>query len=373
MSTFSLPPPSSSSSTPRPIHVPSPLCLLCSSSILPSTSSSSSSSPRPILTSCCQRTICVSCQINKRIARWDPCLACEGGWKTAGRKSERGKERECEFVLGDDDDDDEEEDEEDEGNDEIEIEQKEKDDKDPLTQTNSTSSAPTDPKPSPCSSSSSSVHHLLLPSDTLLGLSLRYSLDPHHICTLNNLPFSTIHTTPHLLHTRTYLLLLPSPPPPLPASVQAQRDHDRALARFARVTKEQDPLIRKAYVELAEEGLLDREEAAGEGGYEEGEKEKKGGKGVAGERTTEGRAVGRFFEDAEWERENSSGGGGRLRGFPVAAGNSGSGWRSAGSSAVGSVDRKGAGTGGGGGNWWSGWGGKSGGKEVKREVVGKVG
>lgn len=302
-------------------------------------------------------------------------MACEGGWKTAEKGGiGNGKERESEFVLGDDE---EEEDEEVSQIDEIGTKERMEEGSDepsPPDYSSATKEAsenelnnPASPSPPP-STSSSLHHHLLLPSDTLLGLSLRYGLDPHHLCTLNNLPFSTIHTTPHLLHTRRYLLLLPSPPPPLPASVQTQLAHERALARFAMVTKETDPLVRGAYVGLAEEGHFDREEEE-EGGYEGGEKKSGAGVGAAGagRETTEGRAVGRFFEDAEWEREN--GGGGRLRGFPVASpSGSGSSWRSAGSSNQ--SDR-----GGGGGSWWSGWGSKlgggGGGKEEKREV--KVG
>lgn len=299
-------------------------------------------------------------------------MACEGGWKTAEKRGRgNGKARESEFVLGDDDDEEEEGEEsqiEEIGRKETTEEGLDEypppDYNSTTKETNETDLSTSPPPPPP--PSSSLHHHLLTPGDTLLGLSLRYGLDPHHLCTLNNLPFSTIHTTPHLLHTRRYLLLLPSTPPPLPASVQTQLAHERALARFAMVTKETDPFVRGAYIGLAEAGHFDdhrEEEEGGEAGYEE---KKTSGKGVGAggvSETPEGRAVGRFFEDAEWEREN--GGGGRLRGFPVASSSSAggsSGWKSAGSSRQ-SVEASGS------GSWWSGWGSKlGGGKEEKREV-----
>lgn len=168
----------------------------------------------------------------------------------------------------------------------------------------------------------------------------RFIVQPHALCALNSLPQSTIHTTPHLLHTRVYLLLLPSPPPPLPASVQTQLAHERALARFGAVTKEADPGIRAAYVALAELGPSSPPADAAE--YE-GEKEKKSAStvGSAGE-TVEAKAVGRYFEDAEWDKTNLARG---PMGFPVA---SGSGWKSAG----GPIQSAQTGT----PSWWSRWG-----------------
>lgn len=163
---------------------------------------------------------------------------------------------------------------------------------------------------------------------------------PHALCALNSLPQSTIHTTPHLLHTRVYLLLLPSPPPPLPASVQNHLRHERAIARFARVTKEDDAVVR-AYVGLAESGDLSLPADAAE--YE-GDKEKMSTtKPSPVDDSTEARAVGRYFADAEWERANPPGV--RPMGFPVA---SGSGWKSAGGST--NAPRSSP------SSWWSGWG-----------------
>lgn len=47
----------------------------------------------------------------------------------------------------------------------------------------------------------------LRPSDTLTSLSLRFKVNASTLCKLNDLPLSTATTTPHLVHTRQYLLI----------------------------------------------------------------------------------------------------------------------------------------------------------------------
>ncbi|CED84677.1 Uncharacterized conserved protein [Phaffia rhodozyma] len=193
------------------------------------------------------------------------------------------------------------------------------------------------------------IRHIIQKGDTLIGISLKYCVDPHHLCTLNKLPPSTIHTTPHLLQTRSYLLLLPSPPPSLPASTLSQLAHERALARFAKITKEEDPLVRRAYVGVAE---IDHEFGLQSESYEgEAEKSKVGAAGRKEEQeTVEGRAVGRFFEDLEWEGEQRQDNGQGPRGFPVQSGSSsGVRWKAAGPErATSSSDSK--------KSWWKNWG-----------------
>jgi hypothetical protein len=135
-------------------------------------------------------------------------------------------------------------------------------------------------------------------------------------------------------------MLLPSPPPPLPASVQTQLAHERALARFATVTKEADAGVRGAYVALAE---LEQSAPPMDAVEYEGEKAKSSGvkTGSAGD-TIEGRAVAKFYADEEFAKSNP---GARPMGFPVA---SGSGWKSAG----GSTETSKVGT----SSWWPSWG-----------------
>lgn len=47
----------------------------------------------------------------------------------------------------------------------------------------------------------------LRPNDTLMSLSLRFRINAAALCKLNDLPSSTITTTPHLIHTRQFLLI----------------------------------------------------------------------------------------------------------------------------------------------------------------------
>lgn len=47
----------------------------------------------------------------------------------------------------------------------------------------------------------------LRPNDTLMSLSLRFRITASHLCKLNDLPPSTLTSTPHLIHTRRFLLI----------------------------------------------------------------------------------------------------------------------------------------------------------------------
>lgn len=328
-----------------PTYTPPPLCLLCSSSILPSPSTSAQK------TRCCSRFICKLCTDTKgRIARWDPCLHCEGGWGTTRTTSTLPSDNvDSHFTLGDEDEENE------DGKGELTAETE-----DAPTQPQIEALCEDDPK-----ELGQLTRHIIQKGETLIGISLKYGIDaslviislvsprnayritfnsyqPHQLCLLNKLPPSTIHTTPHLLHTRTYLLLLPSPPPPLPASTRIQLAHERALARFAKITKEEDPLVRSAYVGIAE---IDKEFGISSGLDDHPEQEKKKADVETGEQATvEGRAVGRFFEDEEWEARRQEG----VRGFPVGGGK----WKAAGAQT--SSERKvvqGPGQ-----SWWSSWG-----------------
>ncbi|KAF9025496.1 hypothetical protein BDZ89DRAFT_902920, partial [Hymenopellis radicata] len=96
-------------------------------------------------------------------------------------------------------------------------------------------------------------------TDTLQGLALRFGVDGRELCKLNNLPFSTLSITPHLLHTRDCILL------PLSAKTastdlnhptpdeQRRREARRAEKRLQVVTKEADWRVARAYVALADD------------------------------------------------------------------------------------------------------------------------
>ncbi|UZJ52522.1 hypothetical protein CBS101457_001842 [Exobasidium rhododendri] len=47
----------------------------------------------------------------------------------------------------------------------------------------------------------------LRPNDTLMSLCLRFRINAATLCKLNDLPLSTANTTPHLVHTRQFLLI----------------------------------------------------------------------------------------------------------------------------------------------------------------------
>ncbi|CAL1716447.1 unnamed protein product [Somion occarium] len=259
------------------------LCLACSSSLPPRKSTNDTTFHTP----CCGRPICSRCLVsNPRLARYDPCLRCLGGVGVVKARSKAQGSRvtsyDCEesrgdisprnidggvhdedvFVLGHDNDDEEQEDADEEyipG----------------VTQSADTSlvlppmlaecehrasvASPTqttmdnnedeekaETKDTNVSSHSDPLKYYIRPGDTLLGISFKLGIDRRLLCRLNNLPPSTLHTTPHILHTRTYLTLPPSTKvPPLSENDaivdeqrRAQREREVAEKRFQALTKE---------------------------------------------------------------------------------------------------------------------------------------
>ncbi|EJU04790.1 hypothetical protein DACRYDRAFT_114113 [Dacryopinax primogenitus] len=326
------------------------LCSTCSSSLPPSPHIQQQLHITPY----CSRPICSTCLVrNPRLRTYDPCLGCLGG---VGAVSGRGRREEEVWVLGgSDDDEEEEEEEEEEGEEEEKDSQSEKDrqsegkdnDRKPqeqdLPKANDTPNPqralpPKDtPTPEPANPDTHASteplqpqRHLILPTDTLLGLAIKYRVDGHALCRLNNLPPSTLRTTPHLLHTRTHLLLPPtiSPLSPLshahphpllsPSSSSAldtpERKRERAVKRFQLVTKEVDLDIARAYVGLEEDS--DGRSLASSFGEREGKgKGSADAGGRAGREGREARAVERYVDDTLWEREER-GQGRALRGAP---------------------------------------------------------
>jgi hypothetical protein len=123
------------------------------------------------------------------------------------------------------------------------------------------------------------------------------------ICKLNILPFTTLSTTPHILHTRTFILLPPAgkPSPSPPADIEereAQRRRERAAKKFQFVTKEVDWEIAKTYVALAEDTEVNND-------Y--GLKRKEAGHALASKDTT-GEAIDSYLDDLEWENNQVSAG-----------------------------------------------------------------
>ena len=112
------------------------------------------------------------------------------------------------------------------------------------------------------------------------------------LCRLNNLPPSTMTTTPHLLHTRSSIIL----PPSAVTAGEPRDDHEnasrrareRAEKKLQMLTKEVDWRVAKAYVALAD----DAEEVRS---YEL--KCKEGNERV----DLEMMAINKYLEDDEWE------------------------------------------------------------------------
>ena len=130
------------------------------------------------------------------------------------------------------------------------------------------------------------------------------------ICKLNNLPASILRTTPHLLHTRTFLFLPPSakPHPSLTlsaADAQTREDklvRERAEKKLQTLTKEVDWRVAKAYVALADD-VEEREVV----GYKR--KEMFGRKkGAGSSEPLDELAIERYLEDEEWEAEERKAG-----------------------------------------------------------------
>ncbi|KAH7884530.1 hypothetical protein F5I97DRAFT_1812853 [Phlebopus sp. FC_14] len=290
------------------------LCLACSSSLPPKVSDI-------FLTPCCVRPICPAClSSNPRLGRYNPCLSCLGGIEVIRASSSRnsdaqnmnidGAVRDVDtFVLGDDDDGE---------LDGLEAPLSIGDNSlsmaDPPPSYTSTPTH-TMPKLTSVSSEDATLDHnarkengsidapplyYIKPGDTLRGIALRLGVNEHELCRLNNLPASTLSTTPHLLHTRTSLKLPLSACPQsnsTPASgdreSEARRVRKRAEKQLQTLTKEVDWRVARAYVSLADDP---EEEVAHATKFKE--------LGLSSDRTSlSARAVDRYFEDEEWEEE----------------------------------------------------------------------
>jgi hypothetical protein len=141
------------------------------------------------------------------------------------------------------------------------------------------------------------------------------------LCKLNDLPPSALRTTPHLLHTRTFLVLPQSHSQQQQRAMMndispeedAQRTRAHAQVSLQGVTKETDGGIAQAYVALAEDSDSEPDVASLK---VEGEKESRR---VAPKRTTlEERALDRYLDDDEWERrERAEGRGVHIQRFPI--------------------------------------------------------
>ncbi|KAI1797346.1 hypothetical protein LXA43DRAFT_969322 [Ganoderma leucocontextum] len=348
------------------------LCLACSASLPPGKASANVHR-----TSCCSRPICPNClAANPRLARYNPCLRClagvkavnsrsqtaEGGKETTARINVDGSFRDEDVFVIDDEDDSESGAEDERGS------------AREHTTEGSVASAPPDngaPPPrapdystsvaSRADSAESEVYstpdaetasqgeiqntpgqppkYFIRPDDTLLGISLRLGIDDRILCRLNGLPPSTLRMTPHLLHTRSFLVLPPSvrARPPLSPAEQALDEErkarlaiERAETRFQSLTKETDRDVAKAYVSLAglpestEELSGDIKEYEYEKGKDSGLRKRRvrsGQSDSAGEGSTslDGRAMDQYFDDADWEaRERAEGRKVAIPSFPLA-------------------------------------------------------
>ncbi|KAF7374988.1 LysM domain-containing protein [Mycena sanguinolenta] len=264
------------------------LCLACSSSLPPK-------SEKTFTTECCSQPICAACvAANPRLARYNPCLACLGGVAVVRSKSgstsnvDGAVRDEDNFAIGDDEDDEQEE----------VVPESE-----PAQETATSQGPPSE--------------YYIKRSDTLQGIAMRFKVDGRTLCLLNNLPPSTLTTTPHLLHTRTSLLLptyalgrlhTADAAPPTAAEARA-REVSRAGKRLQMLTKETDWRVARAYVALAD----DPDDAAALA-----LKRKELGVPQA-EASLEAVAADRYLEDLEWEAEQLRAGRvARIEPYPIA-------------------------------------------------------
>ncbi|TFK72956.1 hypothetical protein BDN72DRAFT_762459 [Pluteus cervinus] len=178
-----------------PIDRSTALCLACSASLPPRTT-------RPSFTTeCCSKPICEGClEQNPRLRRYNPCLACLGGVNAVSSSSrtirnvDGGVTDADVFIL-----DDEEEDDPEGATDDSTVAGRQK-----ATVTG------TDKQATPKEAGHTqpgSGKYFINRLDTLQGIAFKLGVDARLMCRLNNLPTSTLSTTPHLLHTREYLLV----------------------------------------------------------------------------------------------------------------------------------------------------------------------
>ncbi|KAI0711891.1 hypothetical protein C8T65DRAFT_708031 [Cerioporus squamosus] len=303
------------------------LCLACSASIPPRTEDI-----KVFHTPCCSKPICPTCTAaNPRLTRYNPCLLCLAGvgavnsgspssigGAVAARTNIDGSVRDEDIFVVEDEDEDSDLDTEDGLSPRAETvgrDSQGQDSRSEAVEQNPLSTSRQADQPLQDGRSMPSKY-FIRPDDTLVGISLKLGIDGRMLCRLNNLPASTLRTTPHLLHTRSFLVLPPSvAPPPLTPAQEAQDEErrtrlvvERAETRFRSMTKETDRDVAKAYM------LGDAKE------YDKGKGLRKrtpyGDSGVGGS-SLEGRAVDHFFDDEQWEaRERAEGRNVRIPSFP---------------------------------------------------------
>ncbi|TFK40265.1 hypothetical protein BDQ12DRAFT_711660 [Crucibulum laeve] len=340
--------------TPANFDINTTLCLACSSSLPPLKGKSTAPGPHTdiYITHCCKRPICPSClKSNPRLARYDPCLSCLGGVDVVGSGSRQrtllarefalrsqnasltpqnidGAVREEDtFILGDDEDEDE---------DMLSaVSRPPPPPYEPISddiQANTLlppSEVPADTvdeqggdRPLPEGGNIAPKKYYIARNDTLQGIALRFALDGRELCRINKFPASALSTTPHLLHTRSFIMLPPSAK--LPASFQipnaeekereAKRARERAQKKVQTLTKEVDWRVAKAYVALADDP--DTQEEFSFKKKEMGLKGE-GSSGQGSSSNLESVAIQRYLDDAEWEeRERREGRGVNLPRFP---------------------------------------------------------
>ncbi|KAF9790385.1 hypothetical protein BJ322DRAFT_1168921, partial [Thelephora terrestris] len=313
------------------------LCLACSSSLPPNVDDS-----ELFITKCCGRPICPRClETNPRLARYNPCLVClagvgviqassssgsRPGGKPAGNTGAQsmkvenlngGVKDQDLFVLGDDEDEgsDSEDDMSLNGTGNGRCSRSAAPPPPDVIQTNSALPKTPPPPPVPAVNTEESpvtgptrtppplgddqqsaqpALYRLRRGDTLMGIALRFRLDAMELCRLNDLPTTTLSTTPHLLHTRTTILLPPaSKPLPETSALTEARRVERAEKLLQTVTKEVDWRVAKAYVALAQDPDPSSKEKA--------DNRERGGSSQKG--VLESDAIDRYLEDAEWEEQ----------------------------------------------------------------------
>ncbi|ORY35041.1 hypothetical protein BCR39DRAFT_585968 [Naematelia encephala] len=285
-------------------------------------------------TPCCSSPICSRCITrNPRLKEYSPCLRCGDVRTDIGNRAirdgrlrleeARRSEHIGQFTIGDDDD-------------EVEIGDEDAPPgytSDPEPPTKSDKATDTRARHGGAENEEElqavEVRHPVSRSDTILSIARRYAADPHEILSLNNLPPSTLSTQPHLLRTRQTLLISRRlmPKSKLPSSTlfstpadkdyspyekkpehsdgnedEARRAEERRVKRFQLITKTADPCVGRAYVGLAAaEESASTSDGIGFGGSGEGMGGKKTHLPQEGNRAE--RAVERFLDDDEWERE----------------------------------------------------------------------
>lgn len=152
---------------------------------------------------------------------------------------------------------------------------------------------------------------------------LNFWLQGRELCRLNNLPPSTLTTTPHILHTRGFLTL----PPAARSKAKVLLDdmhhtpdkdqevrltHECAEKRLQMLTKEVDWRVAKTYVALAD--IPDDDSGDMKGKESRGDEERLNHSRGDFLTILESRAIAQYLGDEEWEKK--AGGKISIQGFP---------------------------------------------------------